>query len=60
MKWLLVYLFFTNGHIESYEIGKFKSLTECFQAREQLGSAVESTNGYFPINSQAICIRIEE
>jgi|TARA_R110000868_G_scaffold100262_1_gene275773 hypothetical protein len=60
MEWLLVFLLYDDGKIAAHEIGKFKSLTECFQSREQLGSDIGSADGYFPINYQAICVHIKE
>ena len=60
MKWLLVYLFFTNGVITSQEIDKFDIMTDCFEVRENMMRSMGSKDGYFPINHQAICIRIQE
>jgi hypothetical protein len=56
MKWLLVYLFFTNGVITSQEIDKFDIMTDCFEVRENMIKSMNSKDGYFPINHQAICI----
>jgi hypothetical protein len=36
MKWMLVYLFFTNGEITSQEIDKFDIMTDCFEVRENM------------------------
>ena len=60
MKWLLVYLFFTNGVITSQEIDKFDIMTDCFEVRETMLRSMVSKDGYFPINHQAICSRIQE
>ena len=60
MKWILVYLFFSNNEITSQEIDKFDIMTDCFEVRETMMRSMGSTDGYFPINHQAICIRIQE
>jgi hypothetical protein len=60
MKWILVYLFFSNNEITSQEIDKFDIMTDCFEVRETMMRSMGSKDGYFPVNHQAICIRIQE
>jgi hypothetical protein len=60
MKWMLVYLFFSNNEITSQEIDKFDIMTDCFEVRETMMRSMGSKDGYFPVNHQAICIRIQE
>lgn len=57
MKWVLVYIALTyHGHPEAIEIGRYDDMFECFYAREDLLVKLESYDGNFPVNTQAICI----
>ena len=66
--WVLVYIViqpFVAGDVNSLEpyainpMGPrvtFDSMTECFEARENLSDNVGLGNGYYGPNKQAICI----
>lgn len=56
--WVLVfvYLYDTMPYVEKHS--EHATMTKCFQAREALGKELSGHPGYFPINSQAICIHI--
>ena len=65
MKWMLVYIIVggtdpvaVNALGPNGEV--FDSMTECFFAREQLSITVGGSDGYFPINSQAVCISTDK
>ena len=60
MKWLLVFMTYWNGQVMTVGNGVFDSHMECFLEREKLSHEVGGKDGYFPINMQAICIRIEQ
>ena len=38
--------------------GVFETHMECFIEREKLSTEVGGKNGYFPVNMQAICMKI--
>ena len=59
MAWLLVFMTYWDGQIMTIGNGVFDNMTDCFFAREQLSQEVGGGDGYFPINMQAICMRIE-
>jgi hypothetical protein len=57
MEWVLVYITLTfHGHPIAEEHGRFDSMVECFKAREYLSLELGSTDGYYPIGSQAVCV----
>ena len=61
MKWMLVYIIVGGTDpIAVNALGPngdvFDDMTECFYAREKLSITVGGSDGYFPINSQAVCI----
>jgi len=39
---------------------EYESMRECFLARDQLLIELGSFSGYFPINTQAVCIETNE
>lgn len=59
MAWLLVFMTYWDGQIMTVGNGVFETHMECFAAREQLSTEVGGFNGYFPVNMQAICVKIE-
>jgi len=54
--WTLVYIFFIAGDLGTVEIGNYEDMYDCFDAREILSIDVGSEDGYFPANSQAVCV----
>ena len=60
MKWILIFISYSNGHVMTVGNGVFETHMECFAAREVLSSEVGGNNGYFPPNLQAICMRVEK
>lgn len=59
MAWLLVFITYWDGQIMTVGNGVFETHTECFIAREQLSADIGIGFGHFPVNQQAICMRIE-
>jgi len=59
MAWLLVFMTYWDGQIMTVGNGVFETHIDCFAEREKLSSEVGMGNGYFPVNMQAICMRIE-
>lgn len=59
MKWLLVFMTYWDGQIMIVSDGMYDNMMDCFFAREELSEEVGGSNGYFPINMQAICMRVE-
>lgn len=56
--WILVYIVLTHhGHPISEEMGRYESMRDCFFARENLAIDLGSQSGYFPVNTQAVCVR---
>ena len=69
IKYMLVYIIISNGNpIAVNGMGPkylFDTLTQCFWARDSLlntvnGGAKDLESIYFPPNSQAICMRVED
>lgn len=66
MKWILVFIVvkFNSGYYaEAVMADEFDNMVDCFKARELLLAKVVGDNTqspYFPPNTQAICIRVEE
>jgi hypothetical protein len=58
MAWLLVYLTVTSTGTQIEEIDLYPTMIECFQAKELLAYKTNSSL-YFPVNTQAVCIRTE-
>jgi|TARA_X000000950_G_scaffold265760_1_gene340401 hypothetical protein len=60
MKWILVYIILVNGEpISTNAMGTnhyFNDMMECFLARDNLSFTVGGDNGFFPPNTQAVCI----
>lgn len=40
--------------------GVFETHMDCFMEREKLSTEVGGQNGYFPVNMQAICMKIDK
>jgi len=48
-----------NRPVGAQIMGEFKTIEQCFRARESLATALFGTpDGYFPVGSQALCIPI--
>ena len=60
MKWILVYLYFTGTELQSTHIETFENMVDCFNSRESMSIDLGSVDGYYPVNHQAICVRIEQ
>lgn len=60
MKWILVYIILVNGEpIATNAMGfnhYFDDVMECFLARDNLSFTVGGENGFFPPDTQAICV----
>lgn len=57
MKWILIWISLNNHSLHtSTEMGRFNSMVECFDAREQLVQKV----GKPIINYQAICVAYDK
>lgn len=59
MKWLLIFIVIVGDEAKSTIVGSYQSIYECFEIREQLAVTAGGKSGYFPINMQGICVRVE-
>ena len=59
MKWLLVFMTYWDGQIMTLGNGVFDNILDCFTARVELSAEVGGQNGHFPVNMQAICVKVE-
>lgn len=62
-QWVLVFISISStGVPEIHKLGQFQRLSHCFAERDRILSESGSTNGYFPIGKQALCVqaRIED
>lgn len=59
MKWLLVFMTYWDGQIMTLGNGVFDNILDCFTARVELSEEVGGHNGHFPVNMQAICVKVE-
>jgi len=57
---LVLITLLTTANADTHVSGTFNSMSECFDARDQLLVDGEHYNGMFPIGSQAVCIRVEK
>lgn len=53
--WILTYIIVLDNVPTIQEYSYHQSMMECFQARENLKTAITSSE-HFPIGSQAVCI----
>lgn len=64
MKWILVYIVVSGSEpIAINAMGSgvtFDDMYKCFEAREKLSFTVGGKDGYFPINTQAVCVSIAD
>lgn len=54
--WTLVYIVFIGDVLESTVVDTYETMYECFVKREALSNEVGGENGYYPPDSQAICL----
>jgi len=54
--WTLVYIVFIGLELESKVIDTYETMFDCFYAREILSVKAGGSDGYFPPNSQAVCV----
>ena len=54
--WTLVFLVFIGDQLESTVKGSYTTMYECFDEREALSIEVGGADGFFPPDSQAICV----
>jgi len=59
MVWMLLYIIIELDTVNVGQMGMFKTMAECFEARDELVLAV-GKDGYFPTNQQAICIKSDK
>ena len=57
MIWTLVFIVITPGEVKSETIDTYDNLRDCFFARENLTVELGSYDGYFPVNTQGLCIK---
>jgi|TARA_R100000081_G_C4775287_1_gene148153 hypothetical protein len=57
--WTLVFVYLYAGTPYAVKYDTYKSMTECFYAREKLGEEQTGNLGYFELGTQAICIHTE-
>lgn len=48
-----------DGQIMTLGNGVFDNILDCFTARVELSEEVGGQNGHFPVNMQAICVKVE-
>ena len=54
--WTLVYLVFINGELRTTQMGSYDDMFKCFEAREILSEKQGGKDGWFPPDTQAICV----
>ena len=55
--WVLIVILITGPNTnDSYEVGRYSKMTECFYAREELLIKANAYSGIPPINSQFVCV----
>jgi hypothetical protein len=57
--WLLIYIVLSQDGIDVGQVANTLTIEECFKAREELLVQVNPGEDRFPINQQAICVRID-
>ena len=58
--WILVFIWLEGTVPNSVAVDLPMTMEECFFARETLSEKVGGSNGYFPLGTQAICVRMSE
>jgi len=55
--WVLVAIQIASAtQVNSYSIGRFNSMTDCFYMRQEVLVSLDAYNGVPPINTQYICV----
>lgn len=61
MIWVLVLVgVMSTGDIIAQDEGRFATMEDCFWAREVLSHEVGGSQGYYPMNMQAVCIKTDD
>lgn len=59
--WILVYIIIgASLEPKAEKIAVYRTIQECFYARESLAATVGGQEGYFPTGQQGICINTYE
>jgi hypothetical protein len=56
INWVLILIVYWNGSVMTTGDGVFKTIIECFEAREVLVAEIGGRDGIPPNNMQAVCI----
>ena len=59
MMWLLVFMTYWDGQIMTVGNGLFKTQESCLLERKVLIKQVDGKNNTFPINMQAVCMKVD-
>ena len=58
--WVLIAILITSASdFDAYEVGRFKSMQDCFVSRDEILISLESYNGVPPVNTQFVCVPTE-
>ena len=60
MKWVLIFIWLDGLTPNAVAVDVPMSMEQCFHARELLSERVGGSDGYFPLGTQAMCIRVGE
>ena len=60
MLWVLIFITYNHDQVHVEKISIHNEMISCFNAREVLLTVVGGENGYFPTNTQAICLKVEK
>jgi len=60
MTWVLIGILVTSPtQFDAYEIGRYASMTECFNQRELVLVKTEAWKGVPNVNEQYVCVRTQ-
>lgn len=60
MTWVLVAIAIVSStDIDTYEVGRFETMRDCFFMRDEVLVSLKSYNGIPPINTQFVCVKTE-
>lgn len=57
--WTLVFIIIVETEVTAYNVGTYDTMYECFANWEQLGVTAGGEKGYYPANTQAVCVKRE-
>lgn len=60
MTWTLIFIALVAGEPQAKKIGEYDTMNGCFFARQKLQLQLSGGDEWFPLNTQAICIRTEK